>query len=210
MTEKDLAMEFNRSRRSGIGTYVFKHGGFIIDGGHRNNNRNGVPPLLFRTNIPENWRFVVGVPKISLNQSGVAESNAFKDLKTPPASLIGEISRIILMQMIPAIIEEDIISFGQAMTSIDHRFGEFWLEIQGGRFSHPSIEEGIDYLENNGAIGVGQSSWGPAFYGLTEGDVSANKICNNLEKFLNDDGKIGKAFVSKPDNNGAVITVIDD
>jgi predicted sugar kinase len=96
------------------------------------------------------------------------------------------------------------------MTSVDNRFGEFWLEIQGGRYSHPSIEDGINYLDNIGAIGVGQSSWGPAFYGLTEGDVSAKKICSSLEKFLNDDGKIGKAFVSKPDNNGAVITTIDN
>jgi beta-RFAP synthase len=210
MKVKDLAMEFDRSRRSGVGTYVFKYGGFIIDGGHRITDTNGIPPLLFRSNIPENWRFVVGVPKIPLNQSGTAESNAFKKLESPPASLIGEISRIILMQMIPAILEEDIITFGEAMTSVDNRFGEFWLEIQGGRFSDPSIEDGINYLENIGATGVGQSSWGPAFYGLTEGDPSAKKICRSLEKFLNDDGKIGKAFVSKPDNNGAVITTIDN
>ncbi|MEE8354240.1 MAG: beta-ribofuranosylaminobenzene 5'-phosphate synthase family protein [Candidatus Bathyarchaeia archaeon] len=206
LTAEEIASRLNRSRRSGIGTYAFKHGGFIVDGGHRTDRKMGTPPLLFRADIPESWRFVIGVPKIPTMKSGSAESNAFKRLDPPPATLIGEISRIILLQMIPAIIEEDIVSFGEAMTSVDFRFGEFWIEIQGGRFTHPLIEEGIGFLAENGALGVGQSSWGPGFYGLAEGGAQARKICGDLERYLNEDGRRGRAFVAGPDNHGAVVT----
>jgi beta-RFAP synthase len=145
-------------------------------------------------------------PTIPLRNSGPAETSAFKNLDPPPAALIGEISRIILMQMIPAIIEEDIISFGEAMTSVDFMFGEFWIGIQGGRFTHPLIEEGIGFLTENGALGVGQSSWGPAFYGLSEGETQAQKGCAELERYLNEDERKGRAFVARPDNHGAIVT----
>jgi beta-RFAP synthase len=205
-TAEEIAQKLNRSRRSGIGTYAFKHGGFIVDAGHKTNSETGIPPLLFRADVPESWRFVIGVPRIPVKKSGSAETNAFKKLDPPPATLIGEISRIILMQMIPAIIEEDIVSFGAAMTSVDYRFGEFWMEIQGGRFTHPLIEDGIGFLVENGALGVGQSSWGPGFYGLSEGESQARKICRDLERYLNEDGRKGSAFVAGPDNHGAVVT----
>ena len=99
---------------------------------------------------------------------------------------------------------------GEAMTSVDFRFGEFWLEIQGGRFSHPLIEEGIGFLAQNGALGVGQSSWGPAFYGLSEGESEARNLCLDLERFLNEEGRKGRAFVARPDNRGAVVTKTDN
>ena len=206
LTAEEIALKLNRSIRSGIGTFAFKHGGFIVDAGHRTNSKRGVPTLLFRADVPESWRFVIGVPTISIKNSGSAETNAFNKLDPPPATLIGEISRIILMQMIPAIIEEDIISFGEAMTSVDYRFGEFWMKIQGGRFTHPSIEEGIGFLAENGALGVGQSSWGSGFYGLSEGEAQARKICVDLERYLNEEGREGRAFVAGPDNHGAIVT----
>jgi len=95
------------------------------------------------------------------------------------------------------------------MTSIDYKFGEFWLEIQGGRFSHPVIEEGVEALIKAGAYGVGQSSWGPAFYGLVEGKAQAKEVSERLAEFLNRDGRRGEAFVASPDNRGAVVTVQD-
>ena len=205
-TAEEIAQKLNRSRRSGIGTYAFKHGGFIVDAGHRTEGKPEIPPLLFRADVPESWRFVIGVPKIPIKKSGSAENNAFKKLDPPPATLIGEISRIILMQMIPAIIEEDIASFGDAMTSVDYKFGEFWVEIQGGRFTHPTIEGGIEFLAERGALGLGQSSWGPAFYGLSESEAQARKIWVDLEKYLNEDQRKGRAFVARPDNTGAIIS----
>ncbi|MDH5791676.1 MAG: GHMP kinase, partial [Candidatus Bathyarchaeota archaeon] len=192
-----------------IVAYAFKHGGFIVDGGHKKDQRDGLPPLIFHSDVPEDWLFVVGLPDITQDRSGKVENDVFKRMEPPPGSLIGEISRIVLVKMIPAILERDIEAFGSAMTSIDFKFGEFWLEIQGGRFSHPVIEEGVNFLLEAGAHGVGQSSWGPAFYGLVRGESDAEKISERLRGFLNSGGRRGESFVARPDNRGAVVTVSD-
>ena len=209
LTTEEIAKKLERSRRSGIGTYAFKHGGFIVDGGHKKDQRDGLPPLIFHSDVPEDWLFVVGLPDITQDRSGKVENDVFKRMEPPPGSLIGEISRIVLVKMIPAILERDIEAFGSAMTSIDFKFGEFWLEIQGGRFSHPLIEEGVNFLLEAGAHGVGQSSWGPAFYGLVRGESDAERVSERLRSFLNSGGRRGESFVAKPDNKGAVVTVID-
>ncbi|UCH57073.1 MAG: kinase, partial [Candidatus Bathyarchaeota archaeon] len=207
LSAEEIALELDRSRRSGIGTYAFKHGGFIVDGGHRTDRQEGIPPLLFRVDVPEDWLFVIGLPDFVQDRSGLVEADAFKKLSSPPEALIGEISRIILIQMIPAILERDVFSFGEAMTSIDFRFGAFWERVQGGRFSHPLIEAGVNCLLENGALGVGQSSWGPAFYGLVEGEKDAAELSEKLKGFLNSGGRCGEAFVARPNNRGADISV---
>lgn len=206
LTVEEIALKLHRSRRSGIGAYAFDRGGFIVDGGHKPARSDSMPPLVFRSDVPEDWLFVIGLPDISHERSGKAENDVFKRMEPPPASLIGEISRIVLVQMIPAILERDIEAFGSAMTDIDFKFGEFWFDIQGGRFSHPVIEEGVNFLLEAGAYGVGQSSWGPAFYGLVEGEGQAQDISGRLEEFLNSDDRRGETFVARADNRGAIVT----
>ena len=206
LSEEELAVKLGRSKRSGIGTYAFKHGGFIIDGGHRVNEQDRLPPLLFHSSIPEDWRFIIGLPKINSGRSGDKELNAFKKVEPPPTSLVAEASHIVLMQMMPAILEEDIEAFGSAMTMIDTIFGGYWENIQGGRYSHPLIEEGVDFLQNSGAYGIGQSSWGPAFYGLMKKE-KAPKVEKELHRLLNSGDRSGCAFTASPNNSGAQIEV---
>jgi len=206
---EEIASKLNRSRVSGVGTHAFKRGGFIVDGGHRVDRPHGVPPLVFRTDVPEDWLFVVGVPEIDLGISGGTERGAFKRLKAPPEGLVGVVSRIVLIKMIPAILEGDVVAFGEAMTALDYKFGEYWVEVQGGRFSHRVIEEGVEFLLRAGAYGVGQSSWGPAFYGLVQGARQARHLSERLSEFLRSEGRLGRAFYTRPDNEGARITVTE-
>ncbi len=204
-----ISVKLNRSRISGIGTYAFKQGGFIVDGGHNKDKPDRIPPLIFRSDVPDGWLFVIGVPEIESSLSGMNEREAFKRLTPPPEILVGEVSRVVLVKMIPAILERDIEAFGEAITALDYKFGEYWIDVQGGRFSHPVIEKGVDFLLEAGAHGVGQSSWGPAFYGLVDGETKAREITKSLGKFLATDGRQGKAFYVRPDNKGAVITVTE-
>jgi len=206
---EEMASKLNRSRISGVGTYAFKHGGFIVDGGHCLERPNSVPPLVFRSDVPEDWLFVIGVPEINSGLSGMNEREAFSRLDPPPEGLVGEVSRIVLIKMIPAILERKIEAFGEAITALDYKFGEYWIKVQGGRFSHPVIEEGVELLIGAGAYGVGQSSWGPAFYGLVDGEEQARRVVKRLSKFLTVDGRRGKAFYARPDNEGAVIKVAE-
>jgi beta-RFAP synthase len=204
-----LAVLLNRSRRSGVGTYAFKHGGFIVDGGHRVGTTRDLPPLIFRHDIPDDWLFVIGLPDAAQGSSGKLEVDAFKNLEPPPTALVGDVARILLMQMIPALLEGDADAFGAAMTSLDLKFGEHWKEVQGGLYSSPVIEEGVEFLLESGALGAGQSSWGPAFYGLVQGEVQAEDVRSQLTGFLNEEGRSGTAFVAHALNEGAEVTVTE-
>ena len=204
-----LAQSLGRSRRSGVGTHAFMKGGFIVDGGRPVGEPDMVPPLVFRADVPEEWRFVIGLPKLRDRVSGSREDKAFKRLEPPPRSLVAEVSHVVLLQMIPAIIEGDIGAFGASMTAMDSMFGDYWVEIQGGRYGHPRIEEGVNHLLAEGAHGAGQSSWGPAFYGLAESESHAVELRDGLQAMLDGTGG-GDAFYSRPDNRGAQIGVSGD
>lgn len=209
LTTIDIATLLGRSKVSGIGTHAFLQGGFIVDGGHKLSEPNTVPPLVFRTDVPDDWYFVIGVPEINVGQSGLQEQNAFNQLEPPPARLVAEVSRIVLIKMIPAILEHEIEAFGEAMTNLDAKFGDYWALVQGGRYSHKRIEECVNHLLNEGAHGAGQSSWGPALYGLAEGESHANDLLDRLNEFLNMGEGKGKAFVTQANNWGANIVIKD-
>jgi beta-RFAP synthase len=204
------AYVLERSQRSGVGTHLFLHGGFILDGGRKTDEPDIIPPMLFRCDIPENWRFVIGVPEINIRVAGKNENFAFESLEPPPEKLVWKISHTVLLSMLPGILEEDIQVFGSAMTKMDSIFGDYWVKVQGGRYGHPSIYKGVNFLLENGAYGAGQSSWGPAFYGLAHDQNHAEKLSANLEVYFEEEGIPGYSFVSRPQNSGASIVVSGD
>lgn len=201
----EIARKLERSRVSGIGTYAFQCGGFVVDGGHSVANPHSVPPLIFRSDIPDDWLFVIGVPEINTGKNGDREREAFKEMEPPSKELVQEVSHIVLMQMIPSIMEEDIKTFGRAITQLDYKFGGYWLKVQGGRYTHPIIEKGVNFLLESGSFGAGQSSWGPVFYGLVRGQKQATKITRDLSNHFIENGIKGEAFFTKPNNKGAEV-----
>ena len=201
----EIAARFGRSRVSGVGVHAFQGGGFIVDGGHAVTRRDAVPPLVFRHRVPEDWLFVIGFPDIERGFSGEKEKAAFKALEPPPAEVVADVARLVLLQMIPSIIEPDIERFGDAMTKLDTKFGSYWAKVQGGIYSHPRIEAAVNHLLAEGALGAGQSSWGPALYGLADGRAQARRLAASLERFLNTGGR-GEAFVTAADNVGAIVS----
>jgi beta-ribofuranosylaminobenzene 5'-phosphate synthase len=92
------------------------------------------------------------------------------------------------------------------MTAMDSMFGDYWVKVQGGRYGHTRIEEGINHLLAEGAYGAGQSSWGPAYYGLAENERHAESLMKSLQVMLDETGG-GDAFYSCSDNMGAEIKV---
>jgi len=200
---KELAIALGRSRVSGIGTHGFMSGGFIVDGGRPKKNPETMPPLVFRCDVPEDWRFIVCIPDLGEGFSGELERSAFKRLKPPPADRVSLAARLVLLKMIPAIIERDIEAFGSAMTELDRVFGGYWGEVQHGTYSHPFIEECVEKLLANGAWGAGQSSWGPALYGLVRAGEEEARVLKAMRRFL---GGRGSVFSTKADNRGARVT----
>jgi len=217
---QDIALAVGRGEHSGIGISTFRHGGFVLDGGRRIISepsstetigtvqgrlaKDRVPPVLFRQSMPRNWYFVTVIPNTDPGLSGKKEDNAFLKLPQAPTALVEKISRVLLIQMLPALVEQDIVSFGQALTRIQFMVGDCFSSVQGGRFANPVSEKMVEYMLLLGAAGIGQSSWGPTVYGLVEGKTRAQKMLQDVESYLNSLGG-GKAFLVQPQNRGALV-----
>jgi beta-ribofuranosylaminobenzene 5'-phosphate synthase len=208
---QELSFVMGRMKRTGVGTAVFNRGGFVVDGGKR--MKGGIivpesfPPLIFRQPFPEDWKFVVAVPNVKKGLAKTEEKTAFSRLPPMSAETISKICRLTMMKLLPALVDRDIKSFGDALTQIQVVIGGYFAGVQGGTFSSSVATAAIDFMKSCGAYGVGQSSWGPAVYGVVQGETEAKKIRAELEVFLQDrDG--GQVFVANADNRGAIIKYV--
>ena len=216
---RELAAVMGRGARSGIGIAAFEQGGFVVDAGRRMNATDPrlvhsgtdstrsvdlVPPTIVRYPFPEEWTFVVAIPQVDRGLAGVAETNAFGRLALRPATAAGRLSHILLMQMLPAVLERDPIAFGEALTRIQRIVGNWFRPVQGGTFATTQGAELALAMSRAGALGVGQSSWGPAVYGLTTDQDQADHLKRRLLQAMK--GKIEAiVFLAKASNRGAEI-----
>ena len=197
-----LAEAMGRGKRTSVGTTIFEKGGFVVDGGK---SKNCFPTTIFRQPFPENWGFVVVVPNTKKGLAKKEETAAFKALEPMAAEEAGRMCRLTMMKLLPSLVERDIKSFGEALTEIQRVIGDYFAKVQGGTYSSTAAAEGIPLLLKLGAYGAGQSSWGPAFYGLTMKE-QAKEIKSKMQAFLNS-GVGGQVFVAKANNRGAYIKV---
>ena len=208
---EEIALAAGRGAHSGIGISTFRYGGFVLDGGRRMVSgasraliKDRVPPLLFKQSIPKNWYFVVVIPNSDAGLSGRKETQAFSALPLAPVALVEKISRVLLIQMLPALVEKDIAVFGQAMTRIQLMVGDCFSSVQGGRFANPVSERMVEFMLSRGAAGIGQSSWGPTVYGLVEGKERALKLLQDVMSKLESLGG-GNAFPVRARYRGAQV-----
>ncbi|RLF61268.1 MAG: GHMP kinase [Thermoplasmata archaeon] len=205
---EEIAKVLGRGKVSGIGTYAFKVGGFIVDGG-RIPKKESIPPLIFRTDFPKKWFFVIGIPKEKRGLHGEKEEAALRKVTESLKNReIGETSRILVMKMLPSLLEEDFEEFSASLSLFEEEVGKMFYYVQKGIFGHKITEEGINFLTKKGIIGTGQSSWGPSFYGVVKGEKKAKEVCIELNNFLNKVGG-GEAFYTRADNFGALVRPIE-
>lgn len=195
----ELAEATGRAQRSAIGTWAFDQGGFLLEGG-RSVRGDGPAPLLFRRPMPAEWRCVVAIPDVPPGLSGSAEEEAFRNLPPPPAEMAGCVAQLILMVVLPALVEEDLETFGSGVTKVQRLVGEMFRPVQGERFAHPRVAELVDELLAGGASGAGQSSWGPAVYGLVRGEEAVLSLTHRVEDRLRGRGVV---FATGFNNRGA-------
>lgn len=202
----DLADAVGRTRRSAVGTWLFEHGGLVVEGGRRSEGESSAP-LLFRRPLPAEWRCVVAIPPVPRGLSGRAEEAAFRRLEPPSPETVAAIAHLILMGVLPTLAEEDLAGFGSALTELQRRVGDCFRELQGGRFAHPEVADLIDRLERGGAHGVGQSSWGPAVFALADGEEQARHLADRARDRV---GPGGRVFATRFDNEGAQCEITHD
>ncbi len=168
-----LARAMDRGRRSGVGTWTFASGGLVVEGGHRP-DASGVAPLLARLPFPTQWRCIVAVPRGHPGLAGDQEEVALARLPPASASEVQRVAHLVLMQLLPAVAEADLAGFGAALAEVQRITGGWFAPAQGGVFAPGESRDLLRRLRGWGAAGVGQSSWGPAVYGIV-GDPDAGR-----------------------------------
>jgi beta-ribofuranosylaminobenzene 5'-phosphate synthase len=194
-----LARSVSRGERSAIGTWTFSRGGFIVEGGRRSGS-DDIAPMLVRLPIPASWRCVIAVPPGEPGLSGEAESAAFRQLPLPPEREVERVSHVVLMKLLPALVESDLGAFGDALTTIQRVTGAWFAPAQGGIFAPGSTSMLVARMAEWGAAGVGQSSWGPAVYGLVETESAGRQLAARARDLL---GAEGRVFEGGFTNSGA-------
>ena len=202
----DLARAVGRGGTSGIGIGAFEGGGLIVDGGHRFPDQKSSflpssasgnvapPPILLRYPFPD-WDLLIVVPNCT-HISGDTEVNLFQNLCPQPRSAAEQLAHLILLKLLPAIFEKDLHAFGDAINRMQ-RFGWKKVEIdaQGG-----ILQRTLDFLCDNGALGAGISSWGPAIFAV--GD-DLPELQQKTQQFLQTLPAGGTCFITQANNTGA-------
>jgi beta-ribofuranosylaminobenzene 5'-phosphate synthase len=167
LSVRELAALLERGLRSGIGIGIFEHGGFVVDGGR--GEQTIIPPMLARFDIPEDWRFILVFDQRGQGLHGQQEIQAFKELPPFPQSEAARLCYLLLMQGLPALAEHNIGQFGAVITELQQSVGEHFASAQGGVFTSPEVSLAMGWLAQQGAVGIGQTSWGPTGFCLLQG-----------------------------------------
>ena len=210
----ELAYLVGRGGTSGIGVAAIQTGGFIIDGGHPfrrdENSKHGYapssassgmkpPPILVCHDFPD-WDILVVVP-LGEGASGLREITLFKVVCPIPLAQVQQMCHIILMQMLPAVMEKDLESFGRSMVD----FQKLGFKVYELRAQTQLLYDCLQFLKDNGGVGVGMSSWGPAVYAFGE-DLAP--LRQKVDDWLDKHGG-GESVLTKANNTGMSIVKED-
>jgi len=202
----EIAVKVGRGGTSGIGVAAFEKGGFIMDGGHKFSEKKAflpsaasklpTAPVLLRKDFPD-WHILIAIPR-QKGASMKTEENIFRTECPVPLREVEKLSHIILMQLLPALFEEDMAVFGSSINAIQE-LGFKKKEVALAPVSNVLM----NILREGGAYGAGMSSFGPTVYAFGEDVKELRKVA---EEFL---GSKGQVFITKPRNKGAKIININ-
>jgi beta-ribofuranosylaminobenzene 5'-phosphate synthase len=173
---EQLAEASGRGARSSVGAWTFAGPGLVVEAGV--GDGGWISPLVARHPMPEPWRCVLALPLGDEGLSGEAEERFFGQLRqsghTEPV-----VSRLLLTALLPGLLAGDIDEFGVALTDIQREVGSIFAAQQGGVF-HPTAAPLVEALQALGVGAVGQSSWGPAVYGIVDTPQRAAEVADGL------------------------------
>jgi beta-RFAP synthase len=199
-----LAHRIGRGLRSALGVYGFEHGGFLVEGGK--SGADELSPLVARVPFPEAWRVVLILPTQRTGLHGPTESEAFYRLAQcgPMQRQTEALCRLVLLSLLPALVEGDVATFGEALHDFNARSGEMFAPVQGGIYATAAVAEVVGFVRRRGVKGVGQSSWGPTVFAVVENDDRAT----DLERCLRQNFGTGQTetIITRAWNHGAVIS----
>jgi beta-ribofuranosylaminobenzene 5'-phosphate synthase len=215
LSKELLASVVKRGGTSGIGVTSYFTGGFILDGGHEfgkgkeknsflpSSTSNASPaPILYRQDLPDEWRVVIGIPAFDQGAHDAEEVYIFKTCCPVSLQDVQKISHLVLMKLLPAIKQRKFMEICECINSFqDIGFKKVEVDMRGDAYRHL-----LRSWRDAGAPCAGMSSFGPAVYSFAENDDHAVEIKNALDNIMKGTG--GKSFITKIQNTGATIRYI--
>jgi beta-RFAP synthase len=176
----ELARRIGRGQRSALGVHGFAQGGFLVEAGKK---RGGtISPLVARAELPAAWRVVLIIPAERPGLHGPDENQAIARLmgQNVPLDLTDTLARLVLLGMLPALAEQDLQAFGEALYDFNVLVGEVFSLVQKGRYSSPLAAEIVSFVRQQGVRGAGQSSWGPALFAIAADEDRGQDLARKL------------------------------
>jgi beta-RFAP synthase len=197
-----LAKLVDRGRRSSIGIHGFAGGGLVVEAGR---GRRDEPGQLFaRQPFPEAWKILLVMPRGQEGRHGGQEHAFFAGLENPSQVRQTEaLCRLVVLGILPAVLEEDLQAFGEALFDFNRRAGEMFRGAQGGAYAHAKTEALVDWLRGQQIRGVGQSSWGPTVFAIVEENQMDWLKAGLAKRFGLDEQEIVGTIAA---NHGAMVT----
>ncbi len=200
---REIALLTDRGARSGIGIGVFEQGGLVVDGGR--GEATTTPPMIVHMDVPEQWRFLLAFDDRGQGLHGKQEVAAFKQLPPFPQQEAARLCYLLLMQALPALAERDIGKFGEVVTQLQRSVGGHFASVQGGVFTSPEVAQAMDWLEQHGAVAIGQTSWGPTGFCAVEGSERAAALLDRLQRDFEKVPHLSFAVVSARNSSANVV-----
>lgn len=203
VSPEQLGTIVDRGARSAIGMAAFADGGFVVDGGKKQADRP--PPVVARVPFPDHWRIVLAFDHDAQGVHGEREHEAFAELKPLPREMAADLCHMTLMQMLPALHDADLDTFGQAVTDMQTIIGNYFAPAQGGgAFLSRRVEAVVRQMGARGGTGLGQSSWGPTGFAFFDSADAAERLYTTLVEDAKASGVDLKIVQGR--NSGAQIT----
>lgn len=175
---RERAPSLGRGGRSGVGVAAFEAGGFVVDAGHPTERfttsppADGewtVPPVMARHDVPDEWRALLVVPNASAGRSGDTEDASMRTVvERADPTVADELAGVLTDRLLPAVATGALDAFGRAVAEFGRLNGAWYADVQGGVYRPPAGALVESLSDARAVVGVGQSSWGPAVYGLTD------------------------------------------
>ncbi len=208
LSVRDIATRVGRGGTSGIGVASFESGGFILDGGHRFSEKGAFKPsaaskssppapILFQHPFPD-WEIVLAIPD-TMGAHDSEEVDIFEKECPIPLHEVRELSHVILMGMIPAVVEADIDAFGDSI----NRMQNVGFKRREIALQRPEILELIELMQD-ATCGGGMSSFGPVVYGITDNRGDAADAMHAATEFM-ESAIGGRCAIVHARNRGADI-----
>lgn len=205
LTVRDIAALMDRGLRSGIGIGVFEQGGLVVDGGR--GEKTITPPVLVHLDIPDTWRFILVLDQRGQGLHGFQEIEAFKTLPAFPRLEAERLCYLLLMQGLPAVAENDIVKFGEVISELQRSVGEHFAAAQGGVFTSPEVAVAMDWFARQGAVAIGQTSWGPTGFCAIDGVALAEALTQEAVKKFSHFDNLSFVTASSRNSGGDVFVV---